>query len=228
MIVNGMPLLMAAPIVEMFNLKVQAEPTSYGLTECGYDIRIKQDIRFIPNGNGMIASILEPHMSRPEQKHTNFLLASSIEEFQMPNNLMGQVLNKSTWARKGLDASMTTNIEPGWNGFLTLELIYHGREDLHIPAGSGIAQVMFHEIMEPRVYEGKYQNQADKPVDAITKDLLSMSNAEHVEQALSQGPVLIMDGKGVYPNNLDRAVGEERHYYKRDQPDPTKRGFTPK
>jgi len=43
-----------------------------------------------------------------------------------------------------------------------------------------------------------------------------------------EGPVCIMDGKGVYPNNLDRAVGEERHYYKRDQPDPTKRGFTPK
>jgi hypothetical protein len=28
-----------------------------------------------------------------------------------------------------------------------------------------------------------------------------------------QGPVLIMDGKGAYPSNLDRAIEEQRRYY---------------
>ena len=52
-------------------------------------------------------------------------------------------------------------------GFLTLELVYHGTEDLVIPAGAGIAQVLFTEISEPSSYGGKYQNQADRPVEAI-------------------------------------------------------------
>jgi len=166
MIVNRTGLLRAAPIKDMLDHKVPDVPTSWGLTECGYDIRIKQDISFIPNGHGMIISILEPDAEYPKQIHNNFALGSSVEEFNMPIHLMGRVLNKSTWARKGLDASMTTNIEPGWKGFLTLELVYHGREYLHIPAGSGICQIIFERIEEEALYIGKYQNQKDEPVQA--------------------------------------------------------------
>lgn len=83
----------------------------------------------------------------------------------MPDNLVGIVHDKSTWARKGLSV-FNTVIEPGWKGFLTLELVYHGSKDLIIPAGSGIAQVIFHELSVDAKYEGKYQNQEDKPVEA--------------------------------------------------------------
>jgi dCTP deaminase len=74
-------------------------------------------------------------------------LASAIEEFDMPNNLIGIVHDKSTWARRGLSV-FNTVIESGWKGFLTLELVYHGDEELIIPAGAGIAQVMFHQTMD--------------------------------------------------------------------------------
>ncbi len=84
----------------------------------------------------------------------------------MPDYLVGVVHDKSTWARRGLSV-FNTVLEPGWKGFLTLELVYHGRDRLHIPAGSGIAQVLFHETMDYASYDGKYQNQADKPVGAI-------------------------------------------------------------
>lgn len=170
MIVNKTALLRAAPIKDMLDHKVQASPTSYGLTECGYDIRIKQDILFCNRTVYTVDGIQNRTVALVDGgiQGYRFVLASSMEEFQLPNNLMGQLLNKSTWARLGLDASMTTNLEPGWSGYLTLELTYHGRGNLHIPAGSGIAQVMFHHIMEPAQYVGKYQNQADKPVSAIT------------------------------------------------------------
>ena len=95
-----------------------------------------------------------------------FALASAIEEFQMPRNMTGIVHDKSTWARKGLSV-FNTVIEPGWNGFLTLELVYHGSEILHIKAGSGIAQVLFHQNAEYAQYTGKYQNQRDEPVAAL-------------------------------------------------------------
>lgn len=144
MIINGKALLNAAPIRGMLTEKVKHNGVSHGLTECGYDIRVKQDVLLFPG--------------------RSFVLASSVEEFDMPCNLMGRVLNKSTWARRGLDASMTTNIEPGWKGWLTLELCYHRWKPLFIKGGSGIAQVIFETIAEPAAYQGKYQHQPNEPV----------------------------------------------------------------
>lgn len=161
MIINGRHLLEAAPIKGMITDKMRQHGVSFGLSEAGYDIRIKQDVRFdaVWNGGGVWV----------DGEHTaqgNFCLASAIEEFQMPPNLVGVVHDKSTWARQGLSV-FNTVIEPSWRGFLTLELVYHGRNGLHIPAGAGIAQVIFHQTSANAYYDGKYQNQADKPVAAV-------------------------------------------------------------
>ena len=156
MIINGKTLLEYAPIKGMLNHKVRGEVTSHGLSEAGYDITIKQDVEFTQKGvtvDGIWSA-------------GRFTLASAVEEFQMPNMLVGIVHDKSTWARMGLSV-LNTCIEPGWKGYLTLELVYHGSGSLHIPAGSGIAQVLFHYASTAAEYNGKYQNQADKPVEAI-------------------------------------------------------------
>ena len=83
----------------------------------------------------------------------------------MPNCLVGIVHDKSTWARRGLSV-FNTVIEPGFKGGLTLELVFHGSGELTIPAGSGIAQVLFHTIAEPAEYTGKYQFQSTDPEPA--------------------------------------------------------------
>ena len=80
----------------------------------------------------------------------------------MPSNLLGRVCDKSSWARKGLSV-FNTVIEPGWCGFLTIELVYHGNTELIIPAGAPIAQVLFEQVNNPATYTGRYQNQADEP-----------------------------------------------------------------
>lgn len=156
MIINGNALLRAAPIKDMLTEKVRSEITSHGMSEAGYDIRIKQEVVFSPYGvyvNG-------------DSLGGNFALASTIEEFQMPTDMVGVVHDKSTWARKGLSV-FNTVIEPGFFGGLTLELVYHGHGELHIPAGSGIAQVLFCETKENASYCGKYQNQSTDPTPAI-------------------------------------------------------------
>lgn len=169
-VINGLALCANPPIREMIREKVRtANGVSYGLTEVGYDIRIKQDIRFFPS-NPTCASILEYDQSVPKVHPGRFILASSIEYFDMPNDLTGIVHDKSTWARKGLSV-FNTVIEPGWRGNLTLELVYHGNEDLHIPAGSGIAQVVFHKLAQNAAYSGPYQDQADKPVRSLLDTL---------------------------------------------------------
>lgn len=156
MIVNGQRLILAAPMKDMLDHKVRGSLSSHGLSEAGYDIRLKQEIEF-SYGRVYVDGIAQPM--------SNFTLASAIEEFQMPDNLVGIVHDKSTWARRGLSV-FNTVIEPGWNGFLTLELVYHGSDLLTIPAGSGIAQVVFHSTLEKAHYHGKYQNQPDRPVEA--------------------------------------------------------------
>lgn len=112
----------------------------------GYDVRIAQDVYLQPG---------------------EFSLASTAEEFAMPIDVLAKVADKSTWARRGL-AVQNTIIEPGWGGFLTLELTNHGKETLEIKAGMPIAQIIFHRLESPAEvgYSGKYNNQEAGPVAA--------------------------------------------------------------
>ena len=105
MIVNRHELHRAEPLSPMFPTKMKGHGVSWGMSETGYDIRIKQDV------------VLHPFK--------RFSLASSVEKFRMPPTLSAIVHDKSTWARRKLSV-FNTVIEPGWTGFLTLELVYHG------------------------------------------------------------------------------------------------------
>lgn len=160
-VINGKTLLTKSPIRGMVPNKLKVHGTSYGLGEAGYDIRIKQEIIFKP---GMtMGPTIEVN---GELEHGRFTLASAIEEFDMPADLVGVVHDKSTWARQGLSV-FNTVIEPGWKGFLTLELVFHGNKEVVIPAGAGIAQVIFTSLAHDASYEGKYQHQADMPVPSV-------------------------------------------------------------
>ena len=146
MICNGQKLYDTRPLTPMAGMKLKEHGVSYGLSEAGYDLRIKQSV------------LLHPFK--------RFAIASTIEKFDMPRDLVAVVHDKSTWARKGLSV-FNTVIEPDWRGWLTLELVYYGWKPLRIPAGAGIAQAIFHRIEEPASYgNGKYQDQADRPVEA--------------------------------------------------------------
>ncbi len=146
MVINGQSLLNLKPIANMERIKIVANGMSYGLSEAGYDIRIAQDITL--------------------DKDKSFSLASALEYFHMPDNLIGVVHDKSSWARQGLSV-FNTILEPSWVGYLTLELFYRGETPLVIKAGSPIAQVIFHEIKERATYSGKYQNQGPEPTPSI-------------------------------------------------------------
>lgn len=133
-------------IIRPFSERTIVNGMSYGLSSCGYDVRIKQHL-IVPPGR--------------------FKLASTVEHFWMPNDVVGRVHDKSTLARLGL-AVQNTIIEPGWRGYLTLEISNNGYRDHELEAGQPIAQIIFELLDEPteQVYSGKYQDQADEPVEA--------------------------------------------------------------
>ena len=164
MVVNGNSLYRSSQLLDVPDRKVSKHGVSYGLGEAGYDIRIKQDITFY-RLFGLIPMVKVVDGNQVSRHLGKFTLASAIEKFNMSPSCVAIVHDKSTWARRALSV-FNTVIEPGWKGYLTLELVYHGRKKLHIPAGSGIAQVLFHLVQEPANYNGKYMNQENKPVAA--------------------------------------------------------------
>jgi len=146
MILSGQT-IKARGIFEPFSDRAKFNGMSYGVGPAGYDVRLDQEVRIPANG---------------------FALASTLEKFTMPTDLLGIVHDKSTLARLGI-ALQNTVIEPGWVGYLTLEITNHGTEEMVLPEGSPIAQIIFHVLdSEASVaYDGKYQNQKRGPQEAI-------------------------------------------------------------
>ena len=144
------------PMISPFTARTVDHGKTYGLSACGYDIRVKVV--------GMHADKPDSILLSPGQ----FMLLSSVERIKMPTDLVAIVHDKSSWAREGL-ALQNTVLEPGWEGWITLELTNHGPNILEIFNGMPIAQLLFHKLDMPTIqpYDGKYQNQEDRPVEAI-------------------------------------------------------------
>ena len=109
-----------------------------------YDVRIAHDLDLWPN---------------------DFKLANTIEDFVMPLDVAGQVMDKSSFARVGVSA-YNTWLDPGWRGNLTVELCNHGPNKVHIARGDPLVQIVFWRLDAPtlRPYTGKYMDQPRRPV----------------------------------------------------------------
>lgn len=131
-----------------YNEREVVHGRSYGLSSCGYDIRIAQDMW------------LWPFWGR---------LASVMEYIKLPDTLSAEVKDKSTNARIFI-LVQNTIIEPGWGGYLTLELTRFLPWPTKIKRGTPIAQVVFHQLDKATEipYKGKYQDQPKgKPTPAL-------------------------------------------------------------
>lgn len=121
---------------------------TFGLSPAGYDVRVRENVSILPG---------------------TFALVSTLEHFNMPDDLIAFPKNKSSWMRKGLCIGAGTVIEPGWRGFLTLEIHNRGKEWLKFKSGTPIAQILFARLDAPteQAYEGRYQDQGPEPVPFI-------------------------------------------------------------
>jgi len=149
-----------------FSANKHKGPPSWGLGSAGYDVRLGQHfITFNGKralhpkhvGDEDIIRLSEKRLLAPGE----FVLAETMETFNMPGDIYATVHDKSSWIRLGLSVHNTV-IEPGWRGVLTLELKNINNESwIDLGGGDGIAQVMFHRLGKwPRMtYKGQYQGQ---------------------------------------------------------------------
>ena len=111
----------------------------------------------------------EPFILHPGE----FVLGSTLERIAIPDDLVARLEGKSSLGRLGLLIHSTAGyIDPGWDGYITLELSNVARLPITIYAGMRIGQLSFQMLTTPvdTPYRGKYQGQRGPTASRISKD----------------------------------------------------------
>jgi dCTP deaminase len=91
----------------------------------------------------------------------SFLLATTEEFIQLPNNLTAFVEGRSSIGRMGLFIQNAGWVDPGFAGKITLELYNANRLPIKLKAGRRICQLVIAKMDKKAEfpYQGKYQGQ---------------------------------------------------------------------
>jgi len=144
---------------------------SYGLSSYGYDARVASEFKIFTDVD---SALVDPKnfknnsfVSRKGKEciipPNSFALASTVEYFKIPKNILVICLGKSTYARCGIIVNVTP-LEPGWEGHVTLEFSNTTPLPAKIYANEGAAQFIFLEGNEEPTTtyaqrNGKYMKQ---------------------------------------------------------------------
>ena len=123
---------------------------SFGLSSYGYDARVSNEFKIFTNVN---SGIVDPKVFKKESFVTkvgkeciippnSFALARTMEYFKIPDDILVICLGKSTYARCGIIVNVTP-LEPGWEGYVTLEFSNTTPLPAKIYANEGVAQFIF-------------------------------------------------------------------------------------
>jgi dCTP deaminase len=140
---------------------------SYGTSSYGYDVRCSNQFKVFTNINS--ATVDPKHFDESSFVDVvsevcvippnSFALASTVEYFRIPRNVLTICLGKSTYARCGIIVNVTP-LEPEWEGHVTLEFSNTTTLPAKIYANEGVAQMLFFESDE--VCEVSYKDRGGK------------------------------------------------------------------
>ena len=90
-----------------------------------------------------------------------FVLATTMEYFELPNDLTAFVEGRSSLGRMGLFIQNAGWVDPGFKGEITLELYNANRCAIELKAGRRVGQLVFAKMDDTAInpYNGKYQGQ---------------------------------------------------------------------
>ena len=144
---------------------------SYGLSSFGYDVRVSNEFKVFTDVNSVIVdpknfeknSFISKEGSECIIPPNSFVLASTIEYFKIPKDILVICLGKSTYARCGIIVNVTP-LEPGWEGHVTLEFSNTTPLPAKIYANEGACQFLFYKGEAPpevsyKDRSGKYMKQ---------------------------------------------------------------------
>ena len=90
-----------------------------------------------------------------------FVLATTMEYFRLPDDLTAFVEGRSSLGRMGLFIQNAGWVDPGFEGEITLELFNANRCAIQLNAGRRVGQLVFAKLDDHALnpYKGKYQCQ---------------------------------------------------------------------
>ena len=90
-----------------------------------------------------------------------FVLATTMEYFDLPDDLTAFVEGRSSLGRMGLFIQNPGWVDPGFKGEITLELYNANRCAIELKAGRRVGQLVFAKMDDTALnpYNGKYQGQ---------------------------------------------------------------------
>ena len=90
-----------------------------------------------------------------------FVLATTMEYFELPDDLTALVEGRSSLGRMGLIIQNAGWVDPGFKGEITLELFNANRCAINLKAGRRVGQLVFAQMDDHALnpYNGKYQGQ---------------------------------------------------------------------
>lgn len=90
-----------------------------------------------------------------------FVLATTMEYFKLPDNLTAFVEGRSSVGRMGLFIQNAGWVDPGFEGEITLELFNASDKPILLETGERVGQLVFAELDQhaEKPYNGKYQKQ---------------------------------------------------------------------
>ena len=123
---------------------------SYGLSSYGYDVRCANEFKVFTNIHSAIVdpksfdekSFVDINSDVCVIPPNSFALARTVEYFRIPRDVLTICLGKSTYARCGIIVNVTP-LEPGWEGYVTLEFSNTTPLPAKIYANEGVAQFIF-------------------------------------------------------------------------------------
>ena len=101
-----------------------------------------------------------------------FVLATTMEYFELPDNLTAFVEGRSSLGRMGLFIQNAGWVDPGFKGEITLELYNANKCAIELKAGRRVGQLVFAEMDDHAInpYNGKYQGQTGATGSKVYKD----------------------------------------------------------
>lgn len=154
---------------------------SYGVSSYGYDVRVgtlfKIFTNVAPHGGQAIVdpkNFTEDMFVTIDTRMTNkdhviippnsFALAETVEEIEVPRDVLAICVGKGTYARCGIIVNVTP-LEPEWRGKVTIEISNTTPLPAKIYANEGIAQMVF--IKADRICSVSYADKSGKYQDQV-------------------------------------------------------------
>ncbi len=209
---------MALPKQEILKFIEKGEIISKNFSEkylepASYDIRL---------GEEGITSTDKKKINIKEQGYLTirageFAVFQTIEYFNIPLSIVGNIGMKSKYARQGLILLAGLQIDPGFTGHLVLRAFNSSTQSIIISFKAPIGMVQFLQLIEPVEipYSGKYQEQITIPADDLEQIVKSKGMTIGEVIMTIQSLVKSVQELKFSQENIGKSIERMEKFYKR-------------